>query len=126
MTAIERLIPLAHVASVPASTAFYEKLGFEITNSMVSPEFGDDPHWAYLQSGGAALMVALAGEPVVAKDQAVLFYLHTADIVSLRDSLSSAGVPVGELDYPEHMPGGEMRVTDPDGYALLIGQLASA
>jgi hypothetical protein len=27
------------------------------------------------------------------------------------------------ISYPQHMPKGETRVEDPDGYALLIGQV---
>jgi hypothetical protein len=31
-------------------------------------------------------------------------------------------VTVSEVTYPPYMPKGEVRVDDPDGYCLLIGQ----
>ena len=123
MGGVHRLVPLAHVASVPASIVFYEKLGFTVTHSLVSPEFGDDPHWAFLTADQAELMLALATAPVVPGEQTVLFYLYASDLSALRDSLRQAGVSVSNVTHPEHMPGGEMRIDDPDGYTLLIGQL---
>ena len=122
MSAVHRLVPLAHVASVPVSVSFYERLGFVVVHSLSSPEFGDVPHWAFLRADRAELMVALATAPLVAREQAVLFHLYTPDLVALRDSLVAKGVAAGPISTPEHMPRGEMRVTDPDGYTLLIGQ----
>jgi hypothetical protein len=40
----------------------------------------------------------------------------------LRDHLSAQGVKVSAITYPQYMPKGEIRVEDPDGYVLLIGQ----
>jgi hypothetical protein len=51
-----------------------------------------------------------------------LFYLYSPDLVALREHLIAAGVRVSTITYPEHMPKGEVRVDDPDGYCLLIGQ----
>jgi hypothetical protein len=31
-------------------------------------------------------------------------------------------VKVSRITYPDYMPKGEIRVEDPDGYCLLIGQ----
>jgi hypothetical protein len=67
-------------------------------------------------------MVAQAEEPVVPEQQAVLFYMFTPDLAALREQLEDAGVPVGEIGSPDYMPGGEMRLEDPDRYVLLIAQ----
>ena len=67
-------------------------------------------------------MFARASEPVVASQQAVLFYLYTPDLVALRDHLLTSGVRVSAITYPDYMPKGEVCVEDPDGYCLLIGQ----
>jgi hypothetical protein len=32
-------------------------------------------------------------------------------------------VEVGEIEHPSYMPAGELRVLDPDGYVVLVGQL---
>jgi hypothetical protein len=40
----------------------------------------------------------------------------------LRDHLLASGVRVSTITYPDYMAKGEVRVEDPDGYCLLIGQ----
>ena len=122
MPPLQRLIPLVHVGSVPRSISFYEKLGFVLVNSQTSPAFGDEAHWAYLRSGGADLMLALATAPVRPEEQAVLFYIHAPDVEALHGELQAQDLSVGEITRPEHMPAGEFRVEDPDGYVLLVGQ----
>jgi hypothetical protein len=52
----------------------------------------------------------------------VLFYLYSPDLIALRAHLQSSGVKVSPITYPDYMPKGEIRVDDPDGYCLLIGQ----
>ena len=120
---LQRLVPLAHVASVPRSIAFYQKLGFSVIHSMSSAEFGAEPHWAFLKSGGAELMIALATAPVDPEQQAILFYLYVNDIAAFHMELKNAGLLISEVTHPDHMPAGEFRTADPDGYCLLIGQL---
>ena len=116
---VSELIPYAHVADVQRSIDFYGRLGFEPTD--VSLDEGATV-WALIQCGEARLMVAQAGEPVVPEQQAILFYLFTPDLAALRGQLVDAGVPVGEIGFPDYMPGGEMRLEDPDRYVLLIAQ----
>jgi hypothetical protein len=119
---VRRLVPLAHVASVSRSVTFYGKLGFDLVNSLSTPSHGEEPHWAYLRSGQADLMLALAKTPVLASEQAILIYLYTDDVFRFHTALGQAGVAVGELLFPTHSPMGEFRVIDPDGYVLLVGQ----
>ncbi len=148
---IGALIPMAHVRSVQASIEFYAHLGF----GCVSRLDGLDgrPFWAMLRSprtatqGGAELMLAAADSAIDAGQQAVLFYMYTADVSAIRRRLLDAGLPDGgqyrgqalpslapggdPIDYrvvyeiarPHYMPMGEVRVHDPDGYVLLVGQL---
>ena len=117
---VRRLVPFAHVASVPASIAFYETLGFALQNS-VAPEGTAEPNWAWLEGAhGAALMLAKADEPVVAAQQAVLFYLYVDDVPAKHAELTAAGVAAGEIRYEFYAPRGEFRVADPDGYVLMI------
>lgn len=150
--AVSNLIPYAHVASVDASLAFYARLGF--TPQRVMRENGSPTapaFWALTQAGGRGsgdlatgagghLMLARASGPIDASQQAVLFYLYSADVAALRRHLLSGGLrdagtylgvaspfdgpcSVFEVSHPHHMPDGELRVTDPDGYVILIGQL---
>jgi hypothetical protein len=59
---------------------------------------------------------------VIASHQAVLFYLYSPELIALREHLLASGVKAATIKYPEYMPKGEIRVDDPDGYCLLIGQ----
>ena len=68
------------------------------------------------------LMFARASAPVIASQQAVLFYLYSPNLVALREHLVANGVKVSPISYPDYMPKGEVRIDDPDGYCLLIGQ----
>jgi catechol 2,3-dioxygenase-like lactoylglutathione lyase family enzyme len=112
---IDALVPMAFVADVARSVAFYQKLGFEVCNRI-------EDQWAMMESAEARVMFSRASEPVDATQQAVLFYLYTRDVKALRQGLLAKGVAVSEIKHPDYMEEGEVRVEDPDGYVLLIGQ----
>jgi hypothetical protein len=114
------LIPMAHAADVQRSVDFYKQLGMEVRGSLRNPT--GELQWVHLTSEQADVMFARASEPVIASQQAVLFYLYSPDLIALRDHLLAGGVKVSPITYPEYMPKGEIRVEDPDGYILLIGQ----
>ncbi|MGH9853420.1 MAG: VOC family protein [Blastocatellia bacterium] len=115
----KRLVAMAFVAGVPRSVAFYEHLGFSVANSFTPPD-AEVPNWAWLESDGAQLMVAGAGEPVVPEQQAVLFYLYVEDVAAAREALAAAGLNPGPITTPFYAPRGEFRLVDPDGYCLMI------
>ena len=119
MKPLHSLVSMSHVASVPHSIEFYKMLGFEVGNTF-TPSDQKEPTWAWLRSGGAHLMVTRASEPVDARAQAVLFYIYCDDVAAFRGELQKNGVMVGEIEYPFYAPRGEFRVTDPDGYCLMI------
>lgn len=114
------LIPMAHVADLQRSVDFYRLLGMELRSSLKTNK--GDLQWAHVACEGAELMFARASEPVIASQQAVLFYLYSPHLIALRDHLLGSGVRVSAITYPDYMPKGEVRVEDPDGYCLLIGQ----
>ena len=87
---------------------------------MHTPEGGGEPVWAWLKSGGAQLMLSRASDPVDPHLQAILFYLYCDDVTGFRSTLLEAGVEAGPVKHPFYAPGGEFRVTDPDGFVLLI------
>lgn len=116
---LKSLVPMAYVQSVPRAIAFYKRLGF-VEGNTHTPEGGGEPVWAWLHSGGAQMMLAQATPPIESKEQAVLFYLYCDDVAAFRDRLLEAGVEAGPVTHPFYAPRGEFRVTDPDGYALMI------
>lgn len=115
----------AHVADVPRSIAFYSHLGLEVRGTH---EEGGRMVWAFMTAADTrtqspGLMLAQGNGAIEAGEQAVLFYCWTPDVRALRDELLAAGVEVGRVTTPFYMPAGEIRLEDPDGYVLLIGQL---
>ena len=114
------LVPMAQVASVERSVAFYAQLGFVMSSSFTTPG-ADVMNWAWLESGKADLMVtrdhpALAGAP----RPTVLFYLYCDDVARTRAALVARGVDCGPLIERFYAPKGEFEVRDPDGYAILV------
>jgi hypothetical protein len=114
------LIPMAHVADVQLTVDFYSLLGMEVRGNLRSPQ--GILQWVHISSAQAHAMFTRASEPVIASQQAVLFYVYSPDLIALRDHLLANGVPVSAITYPEYMPKGEIRIKDPDGYVLLVGQ----
>lgn len=141
---VNEVVAMIHVADVDRSIEFYTRLGFACRS-----RFADRrgvTNWSDMGRGSARIMLARASAPVQAEQQAVLFYMYSNDVRALRAHLvalgcGDAGPPpgeaastVGNLPAPPtevvfqivprfYMPLGELRVHDPDGYCLLIGQL---
>jgi len=111
---------MAHVADVQRAVDFYKLLGMELRGSLKNSS--GDLQWVHLASEQADLMLTRASEPVVASQQAVLFYLYSPNLVALREHLIAVGVRASLITHPAYMPKGEIRIDDPDGYCLLIGQ----
>ena len=119
---VRSLVPMAHVAEIEASIAFYGKLGFEVGGSFTPP--GDtQPSWVSLSSRGAELMLARASEPVIAEQQAVLFYVYCEDVAGMHAQLGADGVAAGPIAKPFYNPRGEFRLVDPDGYVVMVTHL---
>jgi predicted enzyme related to lactoylglutathione lyase len=116
----QQLVPLLSVADVGRSIAFYRHLGFEVGNTF-TPADESKPSWAWLQSGDAQLMVGTShDEPVVANQQAVLFYVYTDDVTAARATLAEARLKPGAITTPFYAPRGEFQLVDPDGYVVMV------
>jgi catechol 2,3-dioxygenase-like lactoylglutathione lyase family enzyme len=126
---IRGLVPMVHVEDVERAVAFYRLLGFEIGNFV--PPTGQ-MHWAWLYvpkvpdwKRGPNLMVTRSECAIDSAAQEVLFYLYANDLKAVRNMLLANGIRAGEITYPEYLPDGEFKVTDPDGYTLMIAQSAA-
>jgi hypothetical protein len=95
-------------------------LGFTVESVY---EYRGRPVWAALQSEGAELMVTLDGDPIDPAGQGVLFYLYSHDLAALRAQLHANGIDAGEIEDGAPGPTEEMRVTDPDGYTLMVARI---
>lgn len=136
--AVNNLITFAHVRDVETSTKFYALLGFAAERVLRDPH--GNAYWARLRSGRAEIMFARASGPIDAGQQAVLFYMYCDGVAQLRQHLLDSGLRDGgrfvgaggpddgspvvfTVTHPDYMPAGEIRVADPDGYCILVGQL---
>jgi len=123
---ISGLVPMLHVSDVERSVAFYQHLGFKIGNR-VPPAGPIGWCWLYQPAApdwkrGANLMLTCAECPIHADQQSALFYLYAQDLVALRNALVQAGLQPDEIKHPEYLPEGEFRLTDPDGFCLMVAQ----
>lgn len=120
VSAISDLTPFVGVADVERSVAFYRLLGLDLGDTY---EHEGRLGWASMTHGNAALMLARGEAPIDPCAQGVLFYLYAHDLVGLRDHLVVCGVTPGEIVDGSPGPRREMRVTDPDGYCLMVAQI---
>jgi hypothetical protein len=117
---VNRLVPFVKVPDVERSVAFYAHLGFALGDSA---EYGGHLSWAALISDNAEIMFEGTNETIDPGCQGVLFYLYSPDLSALRGRLVAAGIEAGEIEDGTPGPTEEMRVIDPDGYALMIAQI---
>lgn len=119
---IQALVPVVYVNDVPASKAFYGLLGF---GEQIG---GQDDQWtySYLLSGQLGILIAAGSAPPGDDHGPVSLYLRTQDLTTVQERLEAAGVAVDHMGYPDHAPGGELRVSDPDNHVIMIGQTTGA
>ncbi len=116
---MNRLVPMLPVKSMPASVAFYEKLGFRVEQR------NDDWRWAMLCSGECRLMIdeSINVHPDAPRTSVVYFYPD--DIAEFHGQVRRNGLTVPDLDATFYGMT-EFRIDDPDGNRLWIGQDTSA
>jgi catechol 2,3-dioxygenase-like lactoylglutathione lyase family enzyme len=136
--AVTALTPFAHVEDVERSLAFYALLGMQPGTR--HKDATGKTVWCDANAGNARIMLSMASGSIDPSQQAVLFYLYAPDVRALRQHLLAQGLRDGgefrgacgpetarnvvfEVGHPHYLPAGEVRVHDPDGYVLLIGQL---
>ena len=117
---VNGLVPFVHVEDVERSIAFYHHLGFIVASVY---KYKGRPVWAALLSEGAELMVTTDGDSIDPNGQGVLFYLYSSDLAALREQMLADGIDVGEIADGTPGPRQEMRLTDPDGYVLMVADV---
>jgi catechol 2,3-dioxygenase-like lactoylglutathione lyase family enzyme len=117
---VSRLIPFVRVVDVERSVAFYEHLGFTVQDVA---RYRDRLSWASLSSEGAQIMFEGTHGPPDADRQRIQFYLYSHDLAALRAQLLATGIDAGPIEDGTPGPREEMRVTDPDGYVLIVAQI---
>lgn len=110
-----RIVPMLPVRSMPASVAFYEKLGFRVEDR------SDEWRWAMLSFGECRLMVDQSINVHPAAPRTSVLYLYPDDVVLYHEHLHKNGLNVPELEKTFYGMT-EFRMEDPDGNRLWIGQ----
>ncbi|MEU4482112.1 VOC family protein [Micromonospora sp. NPDC023966] len=115
---VQAQVPVLYVADADAAGRFYAHFGY------TEQRFGSDgdSRWSYLRCGELTLLLAAVKPRLVTVELPLLLYLYVGDLAATTDRLIAAGYAVERVGHPEHAPGGECRVTDPDGNTVLYGQ----
>ena len=115
---MNRLIPMLPVRSMPASVAFYQKLGFSIEQR------NDHWGWAMLCFDECRVMLdqSINHHPEAPRQSVI--YLYPDNIEEYHRQVQAAGIVAPNLDHTFYGLT-EFRIDDPDGNRLWIGQPAS-
>lgn len=112
---LSRIVPMQPVKNMPASVAFYEKLGFVVESR--SDEWG----WAMLRCGDSGLMLDQSINLHAAIPRISVLYLYPENITDFHRRAKANGLPVPDLEVTFYGMT-EFRIEDPDGNRLWIGQ----
>jgi len=112
---LSRLVPMLPVVNMPASVAFYEKLGFVVENRQ------DEWGWAMLRCGDCQLMLDQSINLHAGIPRMSVLYLYPEDLAEFHSHAEENGLSVPELDDTFYGMT-EFRIEDPDGNHLWIGK----
>jgi uncharacterized glyoxalase superfamily protein PhnB len=115
---MSRIIPMLPVRSMPASVAFYQRLGFGVEQR------NDDWRWAMLRFGDCRLMVDESINVHPAAPRSCVLYLYPEDVAQYHNYLRGNGLVVADLEVTFYGMT-EFRIDDPDGNRLWVGQNVS-
>jgi uncharacterized glyoxalase superfamily protein PhnB len=115
---MNRLIPMLPVRSMPASVAFYQKLGSSVE------ERNDHWGWAMLCFDECRVMLDQSINRHSEAPRQSIIYLYPENIVEYHLQVQAAGIVAPNLDVTFYGLT-EFRIDDPDGNQLWIGQPAS-
>lgn len=113
------MVAATYVRDIAASRSFYELLGFR-EHAAGQAEVSA---WSSLHQGSCQVLLATTSPPLDIPALPLLFYFYFDDVTAVVRALEDGGVPTAHMGHPPHARGGEIRITDPDGNTVLLGQL---
>jgi catechol 2,3-dioxygenase-like lactoylglutathione lyase family enzyme len=116
--AVQSIVAVTYVRDLDRSRAFYEILGFHQESSGKAAASA----WSALRSDGNSVVLTATQPPLEVPRLPLLFYFYYADLSAVVDAVRAAGVTAAHLGYPPHALGGEVKLLDPDGNTVLLGQ----
>ncbi|MGH3188399.1 MAG: VOC family protein [Streptosporangiaceae bacterium] len=109
---------MTYVRDIDASRAFYELLGFgEYTSGRAATAA-----WTVMQQAEMLVLLGSTTPPLAIPRLPLLFYFFYADLDVVVAALEAAGIQATRTGHPPHALGGEVKVLDPDGNTVLLGQ----
>jgi catechol 2,3-dioxygenase-like lactoylglutathione lyase family enzyme len=114
----QSMVASTYVEDIDASRAFYRLLGFREHSSGEA----ETSAWSVMQAGDVSVLLASTQPMLDIPALPLLFYFFYDDIEAVVAVLEEAGVPVTRTGHPAHAIGGEVKVLDPDGNTVLLGQ----
>ena len=118
MTPVQSMIAVTYVRDIDSARAFYQLLGFREQ----SAGRAETSAWSALHQGDLSVLLAYTRPPLEIAPLPLMFYFFCSDLDAIVAGLGAAGVEVTRTGHPPHAPGGEVKVLDPDGNTILIGQ----
>ena len=118
MTPVQSMVAVTYVRDIDSSRAFYELLGFREQSAGRAATSA----WSYLQQDGLWVLLASTRPPLKIPSLPLLFYFYCDDVDAVVAVLGEGGVEVTRTGHPPHALGGEVKVLDPDGNTVLVGQ----
>jgi catechol 2,3-dioxygenase-like lactoylglutathione lyase family enzyme len=115
---VQSMIAVTYVRDIDTSRAFYELLGFREHTSGKAGISG----WSVMRSDQVSVLLAMTEPAPGIPPLPMLFYFFYEDLGAVVGALDRAGVPVTRTGHPPHALGGEVKVPDPDGNTVLLGQ----
>jgi catechol 2,3-dioxygenase-like lactoylglutathione lyase family enzyme len=118
MPGLQSMVAVTYVRDIATSRSFYELLGFREESTGTGPASG----WADLHHNGHSVLLASTQPPLDIPPLPLLFYFFVDDVDALVGAIRAAGTPADHVGYPPHALGGEVKLVDPDGNTVLLGQ----
>jgi catechol 2,3-dioxygenase-like lactoylglutathione lyase family enzyme len=112
------MVAATYVRDIDTSRVFYELLGFSEHSSGRAATSA----WCSLHHGINRILLASTTPPLETPVLPLLFYFFFEDVDAVVGTLTAAAVASEHMGYPAHALGGEVRLADPDGNTVLIGQ----
>jgi catechol 2,3-dioxygenase-like lactoylglutathione lyase family enzyme len=114
----QSMVAVTYVRDIATSRAFYELLGFREESAGTGPASG----WADLHHNDLSVLLTATRPPLDIPPLPLLFYFFVDDVDTLVSGIRAAGTPAQHVGYPPHALGGEVKLVDPDGNTVLLGQ----
>jgi catechol 2,3-dioxygenase-like lactoylglutathione lyase family enzyme len=117
-SALRSMVAATYVRDIGASRTFYELLGFREFYAGKAATSA----WSSLRHNEHRILLASTLPPLDIPRLPLLFYFFFDDLGSIVRALETSGVTAVAVGHPPHALGGEVKVLDPDGNTVLLGQ----